>query len=148
MYLGILLDGSRVSFGIVLSLVAFVAYRYRADYLANDKVHTYFYFRLAWFTGRILLLIVSRNVFLTFLAWDGLGLSSFLLVCFYEKAPSRGGGMVTLLTNRLGDGFLCVGVGRLLFCGGWGGSHRVGSWVGVLFLLAAFSKSAQWPLCA
>ena len=77
-----------------------------------------------------------------------MGVSSFLLVFFYSRTQAAGGRMLTVLTNRLGDGCFLLG-----FCGQMEDLNLlrfgVGSGIrGSLFLVAAFSKRAQWPMCA
>ena len=48
------------------------------------------------------------------LGWDGLGLTSFLLVVYYQSSHSLGAGLITVLTNRLGDVGLILSFGLLL----------------------------------
>jgi len=55
------------------------------------------------FVVYIMFLIVSSNVISILLGWDGLGLVSCLLVICYQNASSYGAGMLTVLSNRIGD---------------------------------------------
>jgi len=83
-----------------------------------------------------------------FLAWDGLGISSFLLVVFYRKYSSLGGGLLTVCVNRGGDSLLCLRMAR--FFGGRDFFTLAGipGVCSILFTVAAFTKSAQWPFSA
>merc|ERR550519_1201056 len=42
---------------------------------------------------------------LILLGWDGLGLTSFLLVIFYKNRKRLGSGILTVMLNRIGDCF-------------------------------------------
>lgn len=110
--------------------------------------NTYFYFPLSVFVFRMILLIFRIDFLCLFFAWDGLGIRSFMLVFFYNSRQSAGGRLITALTNRFGDFCFFLGIRlqlrdfELISFFGSGGFQRV------MFLLAAFSKSAQWPLSA
>ena len=64
------------------------------------------------------ILIYSSNLVALLLGWDGLGLTSFLLVIYYQNAYSLGAGLITVLTNRLGDVILILSIGLII-----GGGH-------------------------
>ena len=51
-------------------------------------------------------LVFSADLLRLFVAWDLLGFTSFFLVIFYRSRASLAGGILTGLTNRLGDVFL------------------------------------------
>jgi hypothetical protein len=48
-------------------------------------------------------LIISPNVIRILLGWDGLGLVSYLLAIYYQNVKSYCAGMLTVLSNRIGD---------------------------------------------
>jgi len=78
-----------------------------------------------------------------FVAWDLLGFTSFFLVIFYRSRASIAGGLLTGLTNRLGDVFLLAFFGLSTLC------ERTGfCWFALLLLLVSFTKSAQVPFSA
>jgi len=76
-------------------------------------------------------------------AWDLLGFTSFFLVIFYRSRASIAGGLLTGLTNRLGDVVFLAFFGIMSV----GGSSSL-SWVLYLLLLISFTKSAQVPFSA
>jgi NADH-ubiquinone oxidoreductase chain 5 len=70
-----------------------------------------------FFVVSINILIYSGNLITVLLGWDGLGITSFLLVIYYQNSYSLGAGLITVLTNRLGDVGLILSVGLLLYGG-------------------------------
>lgn len=55
------------------------------------------------FVVSIMLLILSPNIIRILLGWDGLGLVSYCLVIYYQNVKSANAGMLTVLSNRVGD---------------------------------------------
>lgn len=55
------------------------------------------------FVTSMLLIIFSPNIVSILLGWDGLGLVSYCLVIYYQGVKSSGAGMLTVLSNRVGD---------------------------------------------
>lgn len=85
-------------------------------------------------------LVFSGDLLRLFVAWDLLGFSSFFLVIFYRSRASLGGGLLTGLTNRVGDvlllavfGFVCNSTSSPII------------WCLYLLFLVRFTKSAQVP---
>jgi NADH-ubiquinone oxidoreductase chain 5 len=71
-----------------------------------------------------------------------LGVSSFILIIFYQNWRSTKGGLLTLLTNRLGDGLLILTLVVSLL----NGYVLFSSFLVLLILIfLAFTKRAQWP---
>lgn len=100
----------------------------------------------------MLLLIFSPGLFTLFLGWDGLGLSSFLLVIYFNNQKSLNAGLITFITNRLGDGLLLCGAGLGLIALGFNPlflnfSPSENLFLG-LIIVGAFTKRAQVPFRA
>ena len=53
------------------------------------------------------------------LGWDGLGVTSYLLVIFYQRNKSYNAGILTALTNRLGDVGLLISISLIVYLGSW-----------------------------
>lgn len=109
-------------------------------YLDSEPKYKYFCSLIFIFLFSMFLLIFACDLLSLFVAWDLLGFRSFFLVIFYRSRSSLAGGLLTGLSNRLGDVFLYVSCGLILSssCGTF-------SLPTFLLLLASFTKSAQVP---
>lgn len=148
----ILLDWISLSFrGVMLfirgSVVFFANY-----YMEGEKFMNRFISLILLFILSINLLIFVPNVVALLLGWDGLGIVSFLLVIYYQNSKSLGAGLITIISNRVGDSLLIVSIGWLLSKGSW---HTFFDWdfssillVSWCVAVAAMTKSAQIPFSA
>jgi len=85
-------------------------------------------------------LVFSADLLRLFVAWDLLGFTSFFLVIFYRSRAALAGGILTGLTNRVGDVFFLIIFGTI-FCS----SDSPVSCTIYLLLVISFTKSAQVP---
>ena len=83
----------------------------------NDPFPHRFTKILLLFIASINLLIFSPNLVGLLLGWDGLGLTSFLLVIYYQRPYAAGAGLATALTNRIGDVAIILSLALLLHTG-------------------------------
>ena len=60
-------------------------------------------------------LVFSADLLRLFVAWDLLGFTSFFLVIFYRTRSALAGGLLTGLTNRVGDVFLLALFGLCIY---------------------------------
>lgn len=147
----ILLDMLRVLFLITVSLITVAVLIFRLSYIGGDKYFTRFHLLLISFVLRMYFLVLSPNLVSLLLGWDGLGLTSYLLVIYYGNSKAYNSGIVTALTNRLGDALLLVGVGYLASYGSWNFIfyfNKTELLVAVLLILTATTKRAQIPFSA
>lgn len=84
---------------------------YRRRYIMNESRKFYFLLVIIVFVLSILMVICSPNLIRIILGWDGLGLSSYLLVIYYQNNKSYNAGILTILTNRLGDVIILISIG-------------------------------------
>lgn len=91
------------------------------------------------FVGSMVVLVFINTLFGALVGWDGLGITSFLLVIFFKSRKTLGSGMITALTNRIGDAFLLVLLGLSFL------PVTATYVVLVLLLLTAITKRAQYP---
>nr|YP_008378729.1 NADH dehydrogenase subunit 5 [Appalachioria falcifera]AFR77026.1 NADH dehydrogenase subunit 5 [Appalachioria falcifera] len=138
--------------GVVLLISSCVFY-YSVGYMGGDSNILRFGLLVLLFVISMLFVIVSPSFISILLGWDGLGLVSYCLVIYYQNYRSYNAGMITGVTNRLGDVGLLLTIGLLFSYGSWNFySFDVsgGLWglISILVLLAGFTKSAQIPFSA
>nr|YP_009407064.1 NADH dehydrogenase subunit 5 [Stygiocaris stylifera]ASA39613.1 NADH dehydrogenase subunit 5 [Stygiocaris stylifera] len=143
---------------IFLCFVTFISAMvlfYSGGYMAGDENMARFMYLVLGFVASMVFLIVSPNLVSILLGWDGLGLVSYVLVVYYQNEKSGGAGMLTALSNRVGDVAILISIGLMFDMGGWGfifyaDSSLLGSVGGLvpLMILAGMTKSAQIPFSA
>lgn len=69
----------------------------------GDKFRSRFCLLVLSFVVSIGILILSPRLVSLLLGWDGLGVTSYLLVCYYSREKRFNARILTVLTNRLGD---------------------------------------------
>ena len=99
----------------ISSLVIF----YRKDYIEGDLNLNRFILLVLLFVFSIVILILSPNLIRILLGWDGLGLVSYCLVIYYQNIKSYNAGILTALSNRLGDVAFLLAIGWILNYGSW-----------------------------
>nr|BAD44743.1 NADH dehydrogenase subunit 5 [Capitulum mitella] len=139
-----------------LSFVLFISgsvFYYSGEYMEGELNMSRFVFLLAGFVGSMGLLIMSPNLVSILLGWDGLGLVSYCLVIYYQNFKSLNAGTLTVLSNRVGDVLILVGIVWMINYGDWSFVAWMGKTssmvlVSLLIILASLTKSAQIPFSA
>nr|QOL00771.1 NADH dehydrogenase subunit 5 [Xya japonica] len=149
----VLLDWmSLVSMGFVMFISSMVV-KYSEGYMEGDINIIRFMIIVVLFVISMMFLIISPNLISILLGWDGLGLVSYCLVIYYQNVKSYNAGMITALSNRIGDVALLMSIAWMLNYGSWNFvfyievmSEDFPMFV-ILFMviLAAMTKSAQIP---
>nr|AVJ52441.1 NADH dehydrogenase subunit 5 [Cryptacrus comes] len=144
---------SMIFMGCVLFISSMVIY-YSGAYMMDDIYKVRFLYMVLLFVLSMLLLIISPNLISILLGWDGLGLVSYCLVIYFQNYKSYSAGMLTVLTNRVGDVAILVSIAWFMNFGSWNYIYYLCmyinwySWILCLLVLAAFTKSAQIPFSA
>lgn len=148
-----ILDRMSLMFLITVSLIRYSVFNFSFGYIARDASNRRFHILLLTFVISILVLILSNNYIRLIIGWDGLGIRSYLLVIYYGRVKSYSAGIVTFLTNRVGDFFIML---RLLLLGPIMSFNIVfystrmlnDPFFIALLLRGAFTKRAQIPFRA
>nr|YP_010580110.1 NADH dehydrogenase subunit 5 [Chironomus agilis]UZS77162.1 NADH dehydrogenase subunit 5 [Chironomus agilis] len=136
----------------VLFISSLVIY-YSKDYMMEDIFINRFIILVLLFVFSMMMMILSPNLISILLGWDGLGLVSYCLVIYYQNVKSYNAGMLTALSNRLGDVALLMSIAWMLNYGSWNFLFYIEfmktdfqmSVVCMMVILAAMTKSAQIP---
>ena len=137
--------------GGVLCISSMVIY-YRNYYMLYDLYRVRFLYIVLLFVFSIILLILRPNLVSILLGWDGLGLVSYCLVIYYSNPKSYSAGILTVLTNRIGDVGILLRIAWFINLGSWNYIYYLtyfdnysSTWIFYLIIISAFTKSAQIP---
>nr|YP_010946811.1 NADH dehydrogenase subunit 5 [Pycnoscelus nigra]WGO57568.1 NADH dehydrogenase subunit 5 [Pycnoscelus nigra] len=126
---------------------------YSDDYMHGDYNMNRFIYLVLLFVMSMMFLIISPNMISILLGWDGLGLVSYCLVIYYQNVKSYNAGMLTALSNRIGDVALLMVIAWMLNFGSWNYIYYLDCLkssyemeiITFLVVLAGATKSAQIP---
>nr|APX40350.1 NADH dehydrogenase subunit 5 [Cryptocephalus vittatus] len=151
--MSMLIDWMTLLFISFVAIISSAVIFYSSEYMEGDLNLNRFILLIILFVGSMILLIVSPNLISILLGWDGLGLVSYCLVIYYQNVKSFNAGMLTALTNRIGDVALLMAIAWMMNYGSWNFffylevcvTDKFMQIVGWLVILAAITKSAQIP---
>jgi len=114
-----------------------------------------FFSYLSLFTFMMIILVTANNFLLMFVGWEGVGICSYLLVCFwFTRIAANQSSLSAFLTNRVGDCFLTIGMFVILWSFGNIDystvfslapyiNEKVITIIGICLLIGAMAKSSQ-----
>ena len=132
-------DPYTFSFFILLGIVGARVGAWSYYYIDGEEAYCRFILLLMSFIVSIVMLIFFSNLFIALIGWDGLGVTSFLLVIYYKNRKCLGSGIITALTNRLGDCLLLCSLGFFFIAQG---AHLM---ILALIICLRITKRAQFP---
>ena len=114
--LSIRLDSLSTVMMLLVTSVSSCVHLYSISYMHDDKKINRFFSYLSMFTFFMLILVVSDDFVQLFFGWEGVGLSSYLLISFWFKKNSASkAAMKAFIANRIGDFGLIIGVSLCYF---------------------------------
>jgi len=152
------LDQLSISFVLLITFVGTLIHIYSLGYMSHDENKRKFFAYLNLFVAAMLLLVLADNYLLLYVGWEGVGLASYLLIGFWQHKPTAAvAAKKAFVANRVGDFGLSLAImtmfivfGSVSFSDVNQGISGAPAWVsltlGLLLLLAACGKSAQFPL--
>jgi len=155
---GMLIDPLSMSFVLLVTFVGSLILVYSLAYMEHDPDKRKFFGYLNLFIASMLLLVLANSYLLLYVGWEGVGLASYLLIGFWNQIPANAAAAnKAFFANRVGDFGVTVSVilmfvtfGSVTFAGVNAGiaSANQGALtaIGLMLLLGACGKSAQFPL--
>jgi NADH-quinone oxidoreductase subunit L len=109
--IGFLADPLSAMMLLVVAGVGFLIHVYSIGYMHGDPGYYRFFAFLNLFMFFMLVLITANNYLLMFVGWEGVGLSSYLLIGFwFERQSAADAGKKAFVVNRVGDAGFLLGV--------------------------------------
>ncbi len=155
---GMLVDPLSMSFVMLITFVGSLIHVYSIGYMEHDPDKRRFFAYLNLFVASMLLLVLADSYLLLFVGWEGVGLASYLLIGFWNHNPAYAtAANKAFFVNRVGDLGLAIGIMTMFVTFGGVDYATVNEGVatanqgaltaiGLLLLVGAAGKSAQFPL--
>ena len=160
---GAIVDSLSVTMIGLVTFVALLVQVYSIEYMRGEPRYGWYFASHALFAAAMLALVLADNLVFLYLAWELVGLGSYLLIGFWhEKRSAAEAAKKAFVTTRIGDVGLLIGIILLYRATGTfdisGVIHAVENGVGTglisqatvnlamfLVFLGAMGKSAQFP---
>lgn len=151
-------DSLTVSMLLAVLIVSALVHVFSIDYMSADPHNQRFFSYLSMFTFFMLILVTGNNYLIMFVGWEGIGISSYLLINFwYTRIEANKSAIKAMLVNRVGDMFLSIGFFMIFYVFGnldYASVFVISPYInetlvtiiGLLLLAAAMGKSAQFGL--
>jgi len=157
---GLLLDQLSICFVLLITGVGTLIHIYSISYMSEDKDRRRFFAYLNLFIAAMLVLVLGDSYLSLYVGWEGVGLASYLLIGFWNQKPAYAtASKKAFVMNRVGDMGLSFAImiafatmGTVSFAGVQeqvsNTSEAALTGMGIMLLVAAAGKSAQFPLQA
>ena len=155
---GLLLDPLSLAFVLLVTFVGSLIHVYSIAYMEHDPDRRRFFAYLNLFVAAMLLLVLADSYLLLYVGWEGVGLASYLLIGFWNhNSAYAAASKKAFVANRVGDLGLSIAIMIMfvqfgsvdfesVFAGASGASQAALTAIGLMLLLGACGKSAQFPL--
>ena len=158
---GFFVDNLTACLLIVVTTIGMLVHVYSIGYMSHDGGYWRFFAYLNLFMFSMLLLVLADNWLVIFVAWELVGLSSYLLIGFwYRRRSAALAAKKAFIVNRVGDVGFALGIMAIFVNTGTldvrasiaaltegGGDFTIPVFAIALLLFAgAMGKSAQFPL--
>ncbi len=157
--MGLLLDPMALRMMLVVTGIGFLVHLFSVGYMKGDPSnHSRYFAGLSIFMFSMTCIVIADNLAMTFIGWEMVGFSSYLLIGhWFNKESAADAAKKAFITNRVGDFGFLIGIVLTLAAFGTLNFSEMGNIAGgiapalltatVLCLFCgAVGKSAQFPL--
>lgn len=156
----LMLDQLSICFVLLITGVGTLIHIYSISYMSHDPDRRRFFAFLNLFIAAMLLLVLGDSYLNLYVGWEGVGLASYLLIGFWNQKPAYAtASKKAFVMNRIGDMGLSFAImiafatmGTVSFSGVKEAVDHTSTaaltGIGIMLLVAATGKSAQFPLQA
>lgn len=149
-------DALSLFFVLLALVIGAIVFIYSTEYLPKNKGNLSFYTIMTAFTASIILLVLSDDVLVLFIAWELVSLASFMLIA-RSGSGGESGSVRTLILTFFGGLTLLAGLAiaamqagttnltEILAADFWAEEPAITIAVAMLIAVSAFTKSAQFP---
>ncbi len=157
---GFYIDNLTLFMMLFITFIGSLIHIYSIYYMRGEEGFGKFFAYLNLFMSSMLILVLASNPIFMFVGWEGVGVSSYLLISFYyNKKENAIAGNKAFIVNRIGDFGFLIAIALLFNATNWSGFDYIYLKASVdnisentLILIAFFlfwgasAKSAQFPL--
>ena len=157
---GLFVDNLTACLLIVVTTIGMLVHIYSIGYMAHDEGYWRFFAYLNLFMFSMLLLVLADSWLVMFVAWELVGLSSYLLIGFwYRRRSAALAAKKAFIVNRVGDVGFALGIMAIFVTVGTLDIREstqkiidgelepiVVTAIALLLFCGAVGKSAQFPL--
>lgn len=155
------LDSVSLLMMLVITIIGFLIHLFSTEYMQGEAGYSRYFAYLNLFVSAMLLLVLSDNLLLLFVGWEGVGLCSYLLVGFWFEDRDNGyAARKSFIVTRIADIAMLVGLLLLSVKLGtlsiqpmlsaavvqWPMGGLLPTLAASLLLIGGLGKSAQVPL--
>ncbi len=119
--MGYYIDPAATAMLVMVTIASTCIHLFSLGYMAHDERQSRFFSFISLFTAAMLLMVIASNLLLFFMAWELMGLCSYLLIGFWydkvyanpQQITPRQAAMKAFITTRVGDVLFMVGLAYL-----------------------------------
>nr|YP_009051515.1 NADH dehydrogenase subunit 5 [Tetranychus malaysiensis]AIH15676.1 NADH dehydrogenase subunit 5 [Tetranychus malaysiensis] len=135
------LDVYSMGYSLIILIVVINVINFMNIYMFFNLNLKKFFFMTKMFIFSMFLLVYSFNLWTMIVGWEGLGMSSFYLIFYYNNYESWKSAMKTFINNKMGDSLLIL---SMIFME----MNEEKTKMMFFLILAMLTKSAQFPFMA
>lgn len=155
---GFLLDPLAALMTFMVAFVSLLIHLFSLEYMAGEERYPTFFAYIGLFAAAMIGMVMSKNLFHVLLFWELMGVMSYLLIgFFYQKIAAQQAMKKAFLVTKVADLAFLLAVFWVYRAFGTldiptlqelapGLSTGVAAGIGLLLLVGAMGKSAQFPL--